>query len=462
MTREELIIARVRTENMMADICGDEYASMEVKEKMLNHAWTLPAESLGIFEAPPAQSEDCCVYAEALQEMAQNKDIMCQIPAKTPFRFIKRIINRILRLTNRYQQAFNNAVFRMLNEIRQDFSVCKKTIADMGDQWRNYADSATQIQEQLSQEVKDQAQVQEQLSQEVKDQAQAQEQLSLEVKDQAEISKKISLTVQEQAEAQGKISSELESQAEAVKELSRQMEELQERLRGASEEEEPSYAQCGEDGIIAYMMRVMGIPYAHCDYLDLGANHPKKLSNTYFFYEHGAHGVLVEANPDLIPALERERPRDVTLNRLIASERGVEPKEFYIMSGDGLSTTERESVETALRENPDLFLVEKIKVPCVSVMELFEKYFIYAPKILNVDVEGIEMEILQSIDFEKYRPLVIVVEMIPYKNYLVSGMKDHEVEDFLESKGYVEQAFTGINSIFLDTRSEFFPKTDKE
>lgn len=448
MTKEELIIARIRAENKMADICGDEYLSMQVKERMLDHAWPFSRTEFEASAAAFDQNVDCEAYAEHLQEMANNKDIMCKLPQKTPFRLIKRVINRILRLTNRYQQTFNNAVFRMLSELKQDFLACKKAVADMGEQWRSYAKNAAEAQKKLSLEVRDQVEVQ--------------EELSLKVKKQAETHEKLSLIVQEQAETQSKISLELESQAEAFKELSQQMEELQRRIQGKEEMEEPSYAQCGEDGIIAYMMRVMGIPYAHCDYLDLGANHPKRLSNTYFFYEHGAHGVLVEANPDLIPALERERPRDVTLNRLITPERGADPKDFYILSGDGLSTTERESVETALRENPDLYLVEKIKVPCVSVMELFEKYYIYAPKILNVDVEGIELEILQSINFEKYRPLVIITEMIPYKNYLVSGIKDQKVKAFLESKGYVEQAFTGINSIFLDTRSQFFPKEDKE
>lgn len=462
MTKEELIIARIRAENKMADICGDEYLSMEIKERMLDHAWPLPDESFGTFEAAPAQDGDCGGYTEALQEMAKNKDIMCQIPPKTPFRLIKRVINRILRLTNRYQQAFNNAVFRMLGEIKQDFLACKKAVADMGEQWRSYAKNAAEAQEKLSLEVSDRAKAQEELSLEVKKQAETHEKLSLVVREQTESHEKLSLIVQEQVETQSKISSELKSQAEAFKELSQQMEELQRRLQGKEEMEEPSYAQCGEDGIVAYIMRALGIPYSHCDYLDLGVNHPTKSSNTYFFYEHGAHGVLVEANPELVPAIEQKRPRDVTLNRLITPERDPEPKEFYVLNYDGMSSSRAESMEQTLRENPNIYLKEKIKVPGVSVMELFEKYYVYAPKILSIDLEGIELEILQSIDFEKYRPLVIIAEMIPYKNHLVSGIKDQEVKAFLESKGYVEQAFTGINSIFLDTRSQFFPKEDKE
>ena len=46
-----------------------------------------------------------------------------------------------------------------------------------------------------------------------------------------------------------------------------------------------TYSQSGEDAILAYLFAVLGIPFAKCSYLDLGANRPKEMSNTYFFYE---------------------------------------------------------------------------------------------------------------------------------------------------------------------------------
>ena len=75
-----------------------------------------------------------------------------------------------------------------------------------------------------------------------------------------------------------------------------------------------------------------------------------------------------------------------------------------------------------------------------------------APKILNLDIEGMEMEILRSIDFDKYRPTAMIIEMIPYSKQLVAGQKNQEILRFMQEKGYVEYAFTGINSIFLDMK----------
>jgi hypothetical protein len=75
------------------------------------------------------------------------------------------------------------------------------------------------------------------------------------------------------------------------------------------------------------------------------------------------------------------------------------------------------------------------------------------PLLMNIDVEGMEMEILRSIDFTKYRPMVLVLEMIPYSKKLPVGQKNQEILAFLQEKGYTEYAFTGINSIFLDTNA---------
>ncbi|MDO4156298.1 MAG: FkbM family methyltransferase [Oscillospiraceae bacterium] len=207
-----------------------------------------------------------------------------------------------------------------------------------------------------------------------------------------------------------------------------------------------TYSQSGEDAILAYLFAVLGIPFAKCSYLDLGANRPKEMSNTYFFYEQGATGTLVEANPALIPALQKERSGDRILNRCIAAKSG-EIIPFHVMNVDGLSTPE--DVTALLADNPDLKLLETVNVETISVNDLLEQMH-PAPLLVNIDIEGMEMEILHSIDFSKYRPMVLILEMIPYSKKLPIGQKNQEIMTFLQEKGYTEYAFTGINSIFID------------
>lgn len=207
-----------------------------------------------------------------------------------------------------------------------------------------------------------------------------------------------------------------------------------------------TYSQAGEDAILAYLFAVLGIPFAQCTYLDLGANRPKEMSNTYFFYEQGATGTLVEANPALIPALQREREGDTIVNKCIAPVSGQQVP-FHVMNIDGLSTPG--DITELLTTYSDLKELETVMLETISVNDLFAQ-MPSVPVFMNIDIEGMEMEILQSIDFAKYRPLVLILEMIPYSRTLPVGQKNLELMAFLQQQGYVEYAFTGINSIFID------------
>ena len=208
-------------------------------------------------------------------------------------------------------------------------------------------------------------------------------------------------------------------------------------------------AQSGEDSIMAYILMVLGYKAEEITYLDLGANHARELSNTYYFYEKGAKGVLVEANPELIPELKLMRSRDLVLNYCVSANTDDEI-DFYILNGDGLSSADYSSVEEALRVNQVLKIEKTTKVKCITIKRILEDYVKVPPTILNVDIEGTEMEVLRSYDFERFRPTLICIEMIPYEAKLSYGKKNNEILQFLTQKGYTEYAFTGINSVFVD------------
>lgn len=210
-----------------------------------------------------------------------------------------------------------------------------------------------------------------------------------------------------------------------------------------------SYAQSGEDSIILYIFAMLGINIQKSTYLDLGANHAKELSNTFMLYEKGMRGVLLEANPALIPELKLNRNEDIVVNKCLAVKSN-EPVVFYVLSGDGLSTADREAVDEVMVKNPDITIVNEVKIETITIQELLDKYFAEAPTVLNVDLEGMELDILRGIDFTKVRPLIIIVEMIEYSMMLNAGKKNQEILTFMEQNNYIEYAFTGINSIFVD------------
>lgn len=212
-----------------------------------------------------------------------------------------------------------------------------------------------------------------------------------------------------------------------------------------------SVAQSGEDTIVEYVLMVLGIKLSDEFYLDLGANHAKQLSNTYMLYKKGMRGVLVEANPQLIGELKFYRSEDVILNKCI-SNHSDESLQFYIMSGDGLSCTSMDAVNEMIEKNPQLYIKDTITVDTITVNQILQKYFSKAPILLSIDIEGQEESILQTLDYDKYAPLIVIVERIDYGTTIATKKRKDLIADIMSQNGYFEYAFTGINSIFINKR----------
>lgn len=272
-----------------------------------------------------------------------------------------------------------------------------------------------------------------------------------------EVDERISKLEEHEARTRGRF----EEQGAQLDRLQQTVSRLQ--MSDGSEPALLSYSQSGEDAIAAYVLRFLGKAPGEVTYLDLGANHAKELSNTYCFYRLGARGVLVEANPELIPELVRTRPDDIVLNAVVG-ERSGETLDFYVLNGDGLSTVSLEDAQKACQLNPELTIKAKYEVESCTANEILEKHFTAAPDILSVDLEGLDETILRSIDYERYSPGIIILENIPYTPLLSVDQREYGCVDFLHGKGYTEYAFTGINSIFVLKKivEEFNERRKKE
>ncbi len=210
-----------------------------------------------------------------------------------------------------------------------------------------------------------------------------------------------------------------------------------------------SYSQSGEDMIIKYIFSSLGIKFEDVSYIDVGANNPVSLNNTYWSYTKGARGVLVEPNKDLIPLLMSERGEDIVLNCCVDSEDD-KTVALYKANIHGLSTVNEDIRKQVIEENNDVVFEVDSEVKTITVDSIIENVLNKVPDFISIDVEGHEMNVLRSIDFSKYRPKLFVIEMIEYTTSIVDFKKNTEILEFMESKGYIEYCFNGINSIFVD------------
>jgi FkbM family methyltransferase len=216
-----------------------------------------------------------------------------------------------------------------------------------------------------------------------------------------------------------------------------------------------SYSQFCEDVIFEYYFTWREL--ANPSYLDVGAFDPIFLSNTYRLYEKGSCGVLIEPNPEGCENLRHTRPRDTVLNCAVRTRDMPSMVDFYQMSAPTISTIVKREAKWA--EDSQAWGAQKIvgtiSVPAYTINEILDRHFPAGVDLIDIDVEGLDFEILSEFDFERYRPHIICVE-IHGGHYAEAGndgtiyTKPKEVYiEFMKSKGYELFVPIVLNGIFV-------------
>ncbi|MFD0930364.1 FkbM family methyltransferase [Methylophilus glucosoxydans] len=217
-------------------------------------------------------------------------------------------------------------------------------------------------------------------------------------------------------------------------------------LKSEMTEKKNSYSQSGEDLIVNFLIEWMGL--SEVSYLDLGANDPIHLNNTYFFYKKGYRGVLVEPDLFLANQLKKVRPNDVCEISAVGINDDPEVT-FYKMSSNTLSTTQSSTVKL-YESNSDHKLADEVKVKQIHINALLKKYFpLSSPTFVSLDVEGMDLSIIKSWDFNKWRPSIFCIETLTYSQNKTAE-KISEIFEFMKLNGYIKYADTYINTIFVN------------
>ena len=207
-----------------------------------------------------------------------------------------------------------------------------------------------------------------------------------------------------------------------------------------------SYSQSGEDLIIEQIFMALGRDWI--TYLDLGANHPTRFSNTYLFYRNGNSGVCVEPDPTVQPLFKRWRDRDILLTCGVGLEEGE--ADFYIMTTNTLSTFSKEEAERYQGYGRQK-IAKVIKLPLKPVNAIMEQHFEKCPNLVSLDIEGMDFQILKSLDLDKWRPDVFCIETLTYTEDKTERKLD-EIIEYMKSKDYIVYGDTYINTIFVDKK----------
>lgn len=178
-----------------------------------------------------------------------------------------------------------------------------------------------------------------------------------------------------------------------------------------------SCSQFGED---AWIVANLKLP-AKGFYLDIGCNRPDLISNTKFLRDMGWQGIQVDADSSFKPLWD-EIGFELTVGIVWIEDKTA----FHFDNNKDLSRIVANGQE----------------LPAIKLNDLLAKKKCSVIDLLSIDVEGAEYDILNSMDWNKYKPSIIIFE------FNTNGHEDHRLCSFLESKGYKPIHKTFANYIY--------------
>lgn len=191
-----------------------------------------------------------------------------------------------------------------------------------------------------------------------------------------------------------------------------------------------SYSQEGEDMVLAsYFENNKGYKGF---YIDVGAHHPFRYSNTMYFYKKGWQGINIEPTPGAIKRFKTFRGRDINLN--IGISRIKDSLTFYCFNEPALNGFSKEISQERNNRSKKYKIIEEVAVQTLPLADVLDQHLPKNKKIdfFTIDVEGFDLQVLESNNWLKYKPSFILIE----DNINFENLGSSEIYRFLEKQGY--------------------------
>jgi len=187
----------------------------------------------------------------------------------------------------------------------------------------------------------------------------------------------------------------------------------------------PSFSQEGEDGILNRLFegKVQGF------YVDVGSHHPQRFSNTYRFYLRGWNGINIDPLPGSKARFDALRQRDFNLEVGISDSPGE--LTYYSFQEPALNTFDPKVADS--RKSP-LLSIDQVRV--LRLSDVLDQHLKLGQKIdfLTIDVEGLDIQVLRSNDWRRYRPSYVLAEALGMRD--VAQVLNSELHGYMVTQGY--------------------------
>lgn len=202
-----------------------------------------------------------------------------------------------------------------------------------------------------------------------------------------------------------------------------------------------SASQQGEDLILDRLLsRLLGKNlWSPGIYVDVGAYHAIDHSVTYLLYKRGWQGIAFDPSTQTEKSFKIWRPRDTFICKAVGEADKVEVSFYTPINASNMSL-----VNTKYPEKEADY--RKILVQQVNLTQELKRHNISKVDVLNVDIEGAEMEVLKTFDFDYFKPSIVAIEI--HGNDIQRALATEEAV-FLLSRGYRCTASAVITYFFV-------------
>jgi FkbM family methyltransferase len=203
-----------------------------------------------------------------------------------------------------------------------------------------------------------------------------------------------------------------------------------------------SYSQEGEDMILSRLFETEDTGF----YVDVGAHHPMRFSNTHLFYRRGWRGMNIEPNPEAMRAFHVFRRRDINLEIGVNESAGA--LTYFCFDDPALNTFDAQLAESRQETTP--YRVEKTMVIDVERLDaILSRHLPRGLRIdfMSIDVEGFDLPVLKSNDWTRFRPRCVLAEALGLS---LDQALDCEVYRFMQQQDYELFAKSFNTLIFRD------------
>ena len=202
----------------------------------------------------------------------------------------------------------------------------------------------------------------------------------------------------------------------------------------------PSYSQFGEDAILLWLFAGR---LRDGFYVDVGCHHPYRISNTALLHsEYGWSGINIDVDRRAIEAFASHRPEDINICAGVAGQRGE--LEVTIFEEGAINTFSEEAAA-----HPAWAKINRAKhrMPVVPLRDILDQHVMDGQRIdlLDLDAEGLDLDILRSNDWTRFTPDVVCVEI---ERFDVATIGANPIYCFLADLGYRLVSHAAITSFF--------------